>query len=71
MLRSSPSGNCFYRNSTIRTTIASFEANNDTYYLQKRIEKFPLIAKMTTNDRDSLREVPIKIKAELNILSSF
>ena len=25
-----------------KETIAAIEANNDTYYLQKRIEKFPL-----------------------------
>ena len=36
------SGNLFYRKST-RETIAVVEANNDTYCLQKRIEKFPLI----------------------------
>ena len=27
-----------------RETVATIEANNDTYYLQKRIEKFPRIA---------------------------
>ena len=37
------SGNFFYRKSTIGTTIAATEANNDTYFLQKRMEKFPLI----------------------------
>ena len=36
------SGNFFYRKSTIARTIAAIEANNDTYCLQKRIEKFPL-----------------------------
>ena len=36
------SGNFFYRKSTIGTTIAAIDANNDTYFLQKRIEKFPL-----------------------------
>ena len=38
------SGNFFYRKSTIGTTIGAVEANNDRYYLQKRIEKFPLRA---------------------------
>ena len=37
------SGSLFYRKSTIGTTIAAIEANNDTYCLQKRIEKFPLL----------------------------
>ena len=32
----------FYRKSTIGTTIATIEVNNDTYCLQKRIGKFPL-----------------------------
>ena len=36
------SGNFFYRKLTIGTTITAIEANNDTYCLQKRIEKFPL-----------------------------
>ena len=36
------SGNFFYRKSTIARKIAAIEANNDTYCLQKRIEKFPL-----------------------------
>ena len=35
-------GTFFYRKSTIRATIVAVEANNDTYYLQKRIQKFPL-----------------------------
>ena len=34
----------FYRKSTIGTTKAAIEANNGTYCLRKRIEKFPLIA---------------------------
>ena len=38
------SGDFFYWKSTIGTTIAAIEANNDTYCLQKRIEKFPLRA---------------------------
>ena len=37
-----PSGNFFYRKSTIGSTITAIEANNDTYCLQKQIEKFPL-----------------------------
>ena len=39
------SGNFFYRKSHTNNgeTIAAIEANNDTYCLQKRIEKFPLI----------------------------
>ena len=36
------SGNFFYRRSKIGTTIEGIEVNNDTYCLQKRIEKFPL-----------------------------
>ena len=36
------SGNFFYWKLTIGTTTAAIEANNDTYYLQKRIEKIPL-----------------------------
>ena len=36
------SGNFFHRKSTIGTTIVAIGANKDTYYLQKRIEKFPL-----------------------------
>ena len=36
------SGNFFYCKSTIGTTIAAIEANNDTYCLQKQIEKFVL-----------------------------
>ena len=35
-------GNFFYRKSTIGTTVATIEVNNDLYCLQKRIEKFPL-----------------------------
>ena len=31
-----------------RTTIAAIEANNDTYCLEKRIEKFPLIPAVVT-----------------------
>ena len=37
------SGHFVYQKSTIGTTITAIEANNDTYCLQKRIEKFPLI----------------------------
>ena len=33
----------FYREPTIGTTIVVIEANNDTYCLQKRIEKLPLV----------------------------
>ena len=36
------SGDFFYRKSTIGTTIAAIDAHNETYCLQKRIEKFPL-----------------------------
>ena len=36
------SGDLFYRKSTIGITNAATEANNDTYCLRKRIEKFPL-----------------------------
>lgn len=36
------SRNFFYRKSTIKTTIAGIEANDATYRLQKRTEKFPL-----------------------------
>ena len=39
--RAPPSG-LFYRKSTIGTTKAAIEANNGTYCLRKRIEKFPL-----------------------------
>ena len=35
-----PSRNFVYRN---RETIAAIEANNGTYFLQKQIEKFPLL----------------------------
>ena len=34
--------NFFYRNSTIGTTTVAIEANNDTYCLHNRIEKFQL-----------------------------
>ena len=34
--------NLLYWKSTIDTTIAAIEANNDMYCLQKRTEKFPL-----------------------------
>ena len=37
------SGNFFCRKSTMGTAIVAIDANNDTYYLQKQIEKFPLI----------------------------
>ena len=37
-----PSGNVFYRKSTMGTSVATIEANSDTYCLQKRIEKVPL-----------------------------
>ena len=33
-----------FRMSTIGTTIAAIEVNNDTYCLQKGIEKFPLFS---------------------------
>ena len=33
------SGNVFYWKSTIGTTLAATEANNDTYCLQDRVEK--------------------------------
>ena len=36
-------GSFFYRKSTIGTTKAAIEGKNDTYCLQKRIEKFPLV----------------------------
>ena len=39
------SENFFYRMSPIGTTIAGTEENNDTYCLQKRLEKFPLYVK--------------------------
>ena len=44
LLRSIPfSGDFFYRKLTIGTTKAAIEANNGTYCLRKRIEKFPVI----------------------------
>ena len=39
----------FYRKSTIWTTVAAIEANNDTYCFQKRREKFPLARKNDAN----------------------
>ena len=36
------SGDFFYRKSTIGKTKTATEANNGTYCLRKRIEKFPL-----------------------------
>ena len=41
------SGNFFSQKSTIGVIIAAIETNNDMYCLQKRIEKFPLIAILT------------------------
>ena len=37
------SGDFFYEKSTIGTTKAAIEANNDMYCLRKGIKKFPLV----------------------------
>ena len=42
------SGICFYRKSTTGITIAVIKANKDTYCLQKRIQKFPLLRILKT-----------------------
>ena len=37
------SGKVFYRKSTIGTTVAPIETNNDIIVSKKQIEKFPLV----------------------------
>ena len=33
-----------YRKSTIGTTVGAIDVNNDMYFLQKRVENFPLVS---------------------------
>ena len=47
--RTCNSGDFFYRNSTTGTTKGAIEANNGTYCLRKRIEKFPLEFRVNTD----------------------
>ena len=47
-------GTFFYRKSTTGTITAAIDANNDTYFLQNRIEKFPLGLRRHENESSGI-----------------
>ena len=59
----------YNRKSTKGTTIAAIEANNDTYYLQKEIEKFPLIKEKGKKNEYSLSIIRNRVETKVFCLT--